>query len=200
MSGRTPVRLRLSRGAVIVLLTLVLLALGALAGLLRPAAPDSSAVPAPLVGHTAPDFSLPTLRGTAAGPSVELRRYRGTPLLLQFWAVDCPSCVAERPALLRAGRAFNARGGRVIGVDAYIEPPGLVGPYVRLHPEPYDPILLDPNGDVIYRYRVTYVPSSYFIGADGVIRAVVVGQMSEAAFDREFRRIEAGLGAKGRGT
>ena len=182
------------------LLPLGLLALGGLVGLLRPAAPDRSAAPAPLVGHPAPGFSLPTLRGTVAGPSVELRRYRGTPLLLQFWAVDCPSCVAERPALLRAGRAFNARGGRVIGVDAYIEPPSLVGPYVRLHAEPYDPILLDPNGAVIYRYRVAYVPSSYFIGADGVIRAVVVGQMSEATLGREFRRIEAGLGAKGGGA
>jgi len=43
------------------------------------------------------------------------------------------------------------------------------------------PVLLDENGEVTRAYQLRSLPSSYFIGRDGVINEVVIGgPMSEA--------------------
>lgn len=172
-----------------------LIGLAALAGLaaalvflLRPAGPGDSARAAPAVGHPAPVFALPTMGGGTA----DLRRFLGRPLLLQFWAVDCTSCAAERADLLRASRPFQASGGLVLGVDAYLEPPDLVRGYVRTHPEPYDLIWLDPDGAVVFgRYRIVGVPTSFFIDRQGTIRTLHVGQMTQGQISRALHGIEA---------
>lgn len=43
--------------------------------------------------------------------------YRGTPLLLNWWAMWCPPCVAEQPELLEVAREMRERGGAVIGIS-----------------------------------------------------------------------------------
>ena len=42
---------------------------------------------------------------------------RGQGMLLNFWAIWCPPCVAELPELLEVAREYRARGGRVVGVS-----------------------------------------------------------------------------------
>jgi peroxiredoxin len=142
--------------------------------------------PAPAIGHPAPDFLLPSLTGGRGG----IRAFRGHPILLQFWAVNCPSCVKEQADLLAASRTFKARGGAVVGVDAYLEPPSVVKAYTRLHPLPYTSILLDPDGQVVLgQYHLIGVPTSYFIRRDGTIASISVGQMNKAAFTTAFDAI-----------
>jgi thiol-disulfide isomerase/thioredoxin len=50
------------------------------------------------------------------GTRLALADFRGTPLLLNFWATWCPPCVREMPALDRFARAHAARGWRVLGL------------------------------------------------------------------------------------
>jgi thiol-disulfide isomerase/thioredoxin len=53
-----------------------------------------------------------------AGAPFELGRFRGKPLLLNFWATWCPPCVREMPALDRFNREFSPRGWQVLGLAA----------------------------------------------------------------------------------
>ena len=67
---------------------------------------------APVIGHMAPDFALPTLEGG----TVELNELRGRWVLVSFWATWCRYCVIQQPYLQAA---FEERGVEVefIGIN-----------------------------------------------------------------------------------
>jgi hypothetical protein len=91
-----------------------------------------------------------------------------------------------------ASRSFRAKGGVVLGVDAFLEPPGLVGPYVRRNPEPYSTILLDPDGRVVLgAYHIHDVPTSIFIRRDGIIDSILIGPLDIAHFEAGFHALGA---------
>ncbi|MGH2346840.1 MAG: TlpA family protein disulfide reductase, partial [Chloroflexota bacterium] len=124
--------------------------------LLKPADSAQRATAGPVVGGPVADFSLPAL----SGRQTALHEFLGHPMLLQFWAVDCPSCAAERPALLRAAAPFVAKGGLAIGVDAYMENADMVRAYLTDHREPYTTILIDAAGSVVYgKFHIGGVPT-----------------------------------------
>ena len=56
--------------------------------------------------QSGPAPSMTTTIVDEAGNAFRLDRYRGTPLLINFWATWCPPCVAELPALDRAAIAL----------------------------------------------------------------------------------------------
>jgi outer membrane receptor for ferrienterochelin and colicins len=59
------------------------------------------------------DFTLPTLAGDRF---VALRSLPGA-VLVNFWGVDCPPCVAELPALMAFARAHPAWTVLLVGTD-----------------------------------------------------------------------------------
>lgn len=67
---------------------------------------------APIVGHVAPDFTLPTLDGG----TVALSELRDKWVLINFWATWCPYCVIQMPYLQAA---FEERESEVefIGIN-----------------------------------------------------------------------------------
>jgi thiol-disulfide isomerase/thioredoxin len=50
------------------------------------------------------------------GGELALAKFRGQPLLLNFWATWCPPCVTEMPLLDRFHAEQQARGWQVIGL------------------------------------------------------------------------------------
>jgi peroxiredoxin len=178
-----------SRRRLIIWLVCALVLAAAFVGLvLKPAGPAQQAAAGPVVGRPPADFTLPDL----SGRTTALRRFLGRPLLLQFWAVDCPSCADERPALLRAAAPFLAKGGLAIGVDSYMESAAMVRGYLTNHPEPYTDILIDSNGRVVYgKFHVIGVPTSLFIDRRGIVRKIVTGEMTESDLRAAFDQISA---------
>ncbi len=159
-----------------------------LAMVLRPAGSAQLAAAGPVVGRPPAEFSLPDL----SGRSTSFGQFLGRPLLLQFWAVDCPSCAEERPALLRSAAPFLAKGGVAVGVDSYLESAAMVRGYLTNHREPYTKILIDANGQVVYgTYHVIGVPTSLFIDRKGIVRKIVTGEMTESEFRAAFDQISA---------
>jgi thiol-disulfide isomerase/thioredoxin len=67
----------------------------------HPAGPGTAALESPppptlKAGTTAPAFSLPSLGG---GDTVSLAAFRGTPIIVNFFASWCPDCRAELDAM-----------------------------------------------------------------------------------------------------
>src|SRR5512139_364390 len=73
----------------------------------------STAPPNPQVGFSAPDFTLDSL----SGDPITLTDWRGTVVVLNFWASWCPPCRAEMPALNAVYEKFRDQGLMVLGVN-----------------------------------------------------------------------------------
>jgi peroxiredoxin len=134
-------------------------------------------IPAPQAGFLAPDFSLKTL----GGENVKLSDLRGKVVLVNVWASWCPPCRAEMPALERVYQAYKDQGFVVLAVDSTVQDTVANATAFVSENKLSFPILLDESGSVTRQYRVQSLPSSFFVGADGIIREVVIGgPMAEA--------------------
>lgn len=139
------------------------------AGTLGPLVPDR-----PEIGKPAPDFAL----ADARDPSVirKLSDFRGKVVLLNWYASWCDPCKREIPAFVRAQEALGDRLV-ILGVD-YREPPEqAVGILDELGAN--YPALLDSEGAVGTHYRLTGMPTTFLIGADGTLLAMRAGELRE---------------------
>lgn len=129
----------------------------------------TSSVPAPEVGHPAPDFTLPAVHG----PSLALHSFRGKVVLINFWATWCPACRREMPDLMRWYRRLKGQGFVVLGVDKQESRDDVAVFLQRLHIT--YPVVLDGDGTVSARYTVLGIPTSFLVDRRGVVQAVKVG-------------------------
>jgi cytochrome c biogenesis protein CcmG/thiol:disulfide interchange protein DsbE len=54
------------------------------------------------------------------------------------------------------------------------------------------PLLLDPGGEIQKRYRNRSYPTSFFVDAEGIIRAHHIGVMTEGQLDENLTKIGIG--------
>lgn len=134
-------------------------------------------IPAPQAGFLAPAFSLSSLDGQ----TVSIDELRGQVILVNVWATWCPPCRAEMPAMQRVYEEYHAQGFEILAVNSTAQDAlGNLGPFITEYELTF-PILLDESGSVTRLYRVVSLPTSFFIGRDGVISEVVIGgPMDEA--------------------
>jgi peroxiredoxin len=124
----------------------------------------------------APDFTLPSLDGGTRS----LADFRGRPLILVFWRINCPSCEYQMPFLQAFYEKWSDDEVALVTVNVG-EPPAMVGEYVARHGLTF-PVLLDTRQQVAQTYGIIGVPFTFLIDAEGIVRAYKVGpfQGSEA--------------------
>ena len=127
--------------------------------LIRPARP----VPAK-------DFDVPD----HAGGRMRLRDYRGTVVLLNFWATWCPPCKEEMPSMERLYRRYRARGFAVLAVSIDADGAQAVVPFVKKFGLTF-PVGLDPRMAVANEYRVRALPSTFLIDSRGRTVGTAIG-------------------------
>jgi cytochrome c biogenesis protein CcmG, thiol:disulfide interchange protein DsbE len=134
------------------------------------------------VGATAPDFMLPEI----GGGNVRLSELRGTPVVVTFYASWCYECTQELP---RLQQMHTERGDDVaiVGVS-YRDLFGDARDFVDDLGVTY-PMLHDDDNGVAGAYGVRAIPQTFFIDADGVIRAREFGVQSEDRLDERVDEI-----------
>ncbi len=137
--------------------------------------------PAPEVGHIAPAFVLPSVRGT----HLALHSFRGKVVLVNFWATWCTACRREMPELMRWYRKLKGRGFVVLGVDKQESPRDVAEFLRRLHVT--YPVVLDESGNVSAQYGVMGIPTSFLVDRDGIILSVKVGIVDPAYLGRQVK-------------
>jgi thiol-disulfide isomerase/thioredoxin len=115
------------------------------------------------------DFKLELLGG---GPT-NLSSYRGSLVLLNFWATWCPSCREEIPSMEKLYSTLKKKGFVIVAVDLS-ESRDVVKSFVAANSMTY-PVLLDASGDVGALYGARTIPSTYIIGRDGRILGRTIG-------------------------
>ena len=140
-------------------------------------ASNEGKIAAPQAGFLAPDFKLETLDGQ----NVTLSDLRGKVVLVNLWASWCPPCRAEMPALESVYQKYKGQGLVILAVNSTIQDTAANAQSFVNQNQLTFPILMDVGGTVTRLYRIQSLPTSFFIGPDGVIREVVVGgPMAEA--------------------
>jgi peroxiredoxin len=134
-------------------------------------------VPAPQQGFLAPDFELKT----QTGETIKLSDLRGQAVLVNLWATWCPPCRAEMQTIETVYNEYKDQGFIVLAVNMTYQDNALdILPFVTEQGLTF-PILLDETKVVAKAYQLQSLPSSYFIGRDGIINEVVIGgPMAEA--------------------
>lgn len=101
---------------------------------------------------------------------ISIKALRGKPILVNFWATTCTTCMKEIPELARLYRDLNHKGLEVIGVSMYYDPPSQVVEMVKLRDIPY-PIVNDVQKQLMHAFRMqrAITPTTYLISPEGKI-------------------------------
>jgi peroxiredoxin len=120
--------------------------------------------------RTAPHFELPDLDGH----KVNLARYKGTTVVLNFWTSTCPPCIEEMPSLAELAKIVAKRGNVVVltvTTDAN-ETAARGAIQAGLGASAPFPVLIDPESSVVGgKYGTRLFPETWLIDKNGVIRA-----------------------------
>jgi thiol-disulfide isomerase/thioredoxin len=131
----------------------------------------------PEVGKKAPDFSYPD----AAGNTVSLSELSDKVVMINFWATWCGPCRSEMPVLdaLAQDQEKAAQGLVFLSVNTG-ETQSTVQTYMESNGYSF-PVILDSNGAIATKYNIRYLPTTFFIGRDGLIRSIKSGAFSSAS-------------------
>jgi len=115
-------------------------------------------LPTPL---PAPAFRLSDVDGTVR----TIEGFRGSVVLLNFWATWCVPCRDELPAMERLHRDYRGRGLSVVGVN-FKESPRDVQNFLKVNGVTFVS-LLDRDGAVSMKYRVRGLPVTFLLDREG---------------------------------
>jgi cytochrome c biogenesis protein CcmG, thiol:disulfide interchange protein DsbE len=140
------------------------------------------------VGYRAPDFTAEKFEGG----SITLSDLRGQYVVMDYWASWCPPCMEEIPFIQQIHEEYRERGLQVLGVNG-IEGDDLnsVGDVIADESLTYT-ILLDRDDEISRIYNIQYLPTSIFIDANGIIREIVIGGITENEFRDKVETLMSG--------
>jgi len=178
--GRAALRHKVLSAVIAVCVAGSLIAIGVVGS-----ASGQAARPAPVA---APDFSLPLL-GDDSGHQVALSRYRGQPLILNFFASWCDPCKTETPLL---ARFYRAQQGKValVGLDEN-DTVGNATSFTRADGVSY-PVGWDPHFTVASAYGVSALPQTFFLNARHQIVDRIFGPVTLASLHKGIALATAG--------
>lgn len=171
------VHMKKRRRRIVIFCVVSLLNVGLLALLLTQLlTPASKPVSDPLIGKSAPNFSLAMLPDSKS--TLSLSNFKGKPIMLNFWASWCDPCKQEAPLLENTWKQMQAQRKEVVflGIDFQDSNNDAIN-FLRLYNITY-PNVVDASGSVASEYGVTGLPHTIFINRHGTVTAKVAGQLT----------------------
>ena len=141
---------------------------------------DREALPSPLIGKAAPEFSLPVLH--EPGRLVSSADLRGEPYVLNVWGSWCPACRDEHPVLARFA---GTKRVRVIGYNWKDEHADAVR-WLEQFGNPYWLVLVDYDGRKAIDWGIYGAPETFLVDGDGIVRWKHVGPLDDATIAAEL--------------
>jgi len=141
--------------------------------------PGGNAVKHPL----APDFSLTDL----SGQTLQLFRYRGEVVLLNFWATWCSPCRSEIPRFVDLQNKYGRDGFEIVGISLDDDPKLVRAFYQQLRMN--YPVAIG-DAKLAEQYGgILGLPVSFLISRHGRIYAKHVGEADISQIEREVKSL-----------
>jgi cytochrome c biogenesis protein CcmG/thiol:disulfide interchange protein DsbE len=144
---------------------------------------DPQHIDSPLVGEVAPDFAL---KAVGSGETIDLARYRGKPVVLNFWATWCHPCWDEHPVLTENAQVMGDRV-QFVGVVFQDDEKKIVD-FLQQRGWAY-PTLVDDRGKTAIAYGIGGVPETFFLDKHGRIVEKFVGPMTTESLQANLRKV-----------
>ena len=155
-------------------------------------ASDSPTTASPLLGKSAPSFTLADLDGK----KVSLSDFKGHPLLVNFWGTYCAPCKLEMPWIEEFSHKYAADGFKVVGVtyDSEVGVPIITKDAHKLGVT-YPILLSDPKTEKAYLSDSEVLPMSFYVDKSGKVIEVTAGLGSKNQLEAMVKETVA-AGAK----
>jgi cytochrome c biogenesis protein CcmG/thiol:disulfide interchange protein DsbE len=129
----------------------------------------------PQVGKLAPDFYFEN----PEGESTSLSQLQGKPVLLNFWATWCGPCVHEMPFLEQINQDWPEEELALLGVNIG-ESPSQAAEFMQGNGLSFT-VLLDSQTAVAQKYNIKYIPTTFLIDREGIIKEIKIGSFQSKA-------------------
>jgi cytochrome c biogenesis protein CcmG, thiol:disulfide interchange protein DsbE len=148
---------------------------------------DPSRIPSALIGHPAPQTSLPPLEGLVNNgepvPGLDPAAFRGKVSLVNVWASWCVPCHDEAPLLTALGQDKRLQ---LIGIN-YKDQPENARRFLGRYGNPFSSVGVDANGRAAIEWGVYGVPETFIVGREGTIVFKLVGPITSDNIDGVLR-------------
>jgi thiol-disulfide isomerase/thioredoxin len=145
-------------------------------------APVGEGLLPPQLRKAAPPFALDSSVGR-----IDLSRYKGRVVLLDFWATWCTGCKVEIPWYMEFQKRYSRRGLASIGVAMDDEGWKVVNPYLEQHPISYPVVVGD--ADFGKLFQIDSLPVTLLIDRNGRIADWHIGMVVKSTWEDEIRTL-----------
>ncbi|HEX9739112.1 MAG TPA: redoxin family protein [Candidatus Limnocylindria bacterium] len=140
---------------------------------------DPAEIPSPLIGKPMPAFSGASLDGQTLNSST----LAGVPIIVNFWASWCiPACVDEHPILMETAASYGDQV-QLVGI-LYDDLPTDAREFLIRYGDGGWPHLIDESGAVALAFGVLGPPETFFVDAEGIVRAKHYGPLTTEDMER----------------
>ena len=141
----------------------------------------SSAAAALKPNDTAPTFSLRDLDGNVFSLSNyagAMKNEKGNGVILGFFASWCTGCRNELPLINSLVDELSGNGIKVVIVDVKEDVDTIRALLAELKVDKAV-VLMDRSGEAGDKYQVRFLPTTFFIGADGRVKDIIFGEIKD---------------------
>ncbi len=125
----------------------------------------------------APELTFNTIEGK----KIPMSSLKGQIVLVNFWATDCPGCIAEMPKLVETYNTYHAKGLEIIAVAMPTDPISQVQNYAQKNKLPF-PVVHDGDGEITTHFDdVRLTPTTFMIDQKGHLMGKIIGEMDFTA-------------------
>ena len=147
-------------------------------------------VSSPLLGKVAPDLTLVKPNGSFGSTlKMTIAQFKGKPVILNFWATWCGPCNDEAPFLKTNVPKLQAQGVQYISINAAAESPGDIDAFNKKYGLTFPGVQDTVTGSTAIAYGVATIPVTVFVNREGIIKAVLSGQLTDAGLKLELSKI-----------
>jgi cytochrome c biogenesis protein CcmG, thiol:disulfide interchange protein DsbE len=108
-------------------------------------------------------------------------------VIVNFWASWCVPCREEFPLLVSAYQKYAAQGLQIVGV-VHDDNAQSAGDFAESYGATW-PLALDPGNTAWDAFNGAFVPVSYYIDRDGIVRTVSYGPPPSGFLDDQIAQI-----------
>jgi cytochrome c biogenesis protein CcmG, thiol:disulfide interchange protein DsbE len=141
---------------------------------------DPKVIQSPLLGKSAPAFTLPRVEDPNL--TVSTADYRGTMYVLNVWGTWCVGCRQEHATLLEIAKQGLVP---IVGLDTKDELADSQRWLSKLG-NPYAATALDTDGRAAIDWGVYGAPETFLVDANGTIIHKYIGPLSLTAWQQQF--------------